>query len=174
MIVNLRPAIALAVLFVAVMLLPAQAQDDDVDIVSGTASVIDADVINVNGQRVILWGIDAPEKTQSCFREGQRWGCYDAAFRTMETLSGRGEVTCILIGEPDPFGRRYGVCESGGEDLNAEMVLSGMALAYLDQSDDYMEEQIEAITNERGVWQIGVVFEEPWVYRQTNHPGGYR
>lgn len=151
-----------------------RAQDGDTDLVTGDATVLDADVLIVGTQRVILWGLDAPEKTQSCYRDAERWGCYDAAFRQLEMLSSRAEVSCILIGEPDPFNRRYGVCESGGEDINAEMVLAGMALAYTDQSDDYVEEQIEAITNERGLWQLGVEFEEPWVYRKMNHPGGYR
>lgn len=147
---------------------------EPVDTVSGLANVIDADVIRIGQQRVILWGIDAPEKNQNCYRDGVRWGCHDAAYRLMETLSGRGEVTCFLTGEPDPFNRRFGVCESGGEDLNAAMVSAGMALAYTDQTDEYVEEQIDAITDENGVWQLGVEFEEPWVYRRMHNPGGYR
>lgn len=144
------------------------------DEVSGEADVIDADILKIGNQRVILWGLDAPEKKQVCYKDGDVWGCSDAARRTLELLAGRGEVTCYLLGEPDPFNRRYGVCESGGTDINDEMVRRGMALALEEQSSDYVEAQIEAITEERGVWQLGVEFEPPWEFRRTNTPGGYR
>jgi endonuclease YncB( thermonuclease family) len=144
------------------------------DVVSGTASVIDADIIRVGEQRVILWGTDAPERRQSCYRNGEIWGCYDAAFRTLELLAGRGEVTCFLLGEPDPFSRRYGVCESGGLNINEEMVRAGMALAYSEQTDEYEMIQIDAISEGAGVWAIDVVFQPPWEFRRTNTPGGYR
>jgi endonuclease YncB( thermonuclease family) len=144
------------------------------DVVTGAAEVIDADILKIGQQRVILWGIDAPERAQTCRRDGEHWGCYDAARRTLELLAGRGEVTCYLRGEADPFGRRHGVCESGGEDLAAEMVRKGMALAFADQTEEYAPVQIEAIAAEAGLWNIGVEFREPWEFRRTNTPGGYR
>ena len=152
----------------------ALAQISDADIVSGEAEVIDADILRIGNQRVILWGIDAPERSQTCQRDGQRWGCYDAARRALELLAGRAEVTCYLQGEADPFGRRHGVCESGGEDLAAEMVRQGMALAWEEQTDAYVPAQIEAIAAQRGLWHLGVQFREPWEFRKANTPGGYR
>jgi endonuclease YncB( thermonuclease family) len=151
----------------------AQAQSGDAGI-SGTPEVIDADVLKFGTQRVILWGIDAPEKNQTCQLNGQLWGCYDVSFRYLQLLAGRGEVTCTYKSDPDPFGRRFGVCESGGEDLNAEMVKAGMALAFDEQSDDYDPEMADAITAAVGVWQPGVKFEEPWKFRRRETPGGYR
>lgn len=154
--------------------LVAAAQTQSLDIISGTAVVLDTDVIRIGNQRVILWGIDAPEPAQLCYRDGEVWGCQGASYRTLELLSGRGEVTCYLRGDPDPFNRRFGVCESGGQDINAEMIRAGMALAYTDQSDDYLEVQFEAIAAEAGMWAIGVQFQPPWEFRQQNSPGGFR
>ncbi|GKY88283.1 thermonuclease family protein [Sinisalibacter aestuarii] len=151
-----------------------EALGQDGDEVSGMAEVIDADIIRVGTQRVILWGLDAPERSQFCYKDGDKWGCADAARRTLELLAGRGEVTCYLLGEPDPFNRRYGVCESGGVAINDEMVRRGMALALEEQSSDYVDAQIEAISEERGLWQLGVEFDAPWDFRRTNTPGGYR
>lgn len=152
----------------------ALAQSTSPDIITGTAVVVDSDILRIGNQRVILWGIDAPEQQQFCYRDGEMWGCQGAAYRTLELLSGRGEVTCYLRGEPDPFGRRFGVCESGGQDINAEMIRAGLALAYTDQSDDYLDVQFEAIAAEAGMWAIGVEFQPPWEFRMQNSPGGFR
>lgn len=158
---------------VGLLATPSLAQSDP-DVITGVPEVQDADILKFDKQRVILWGIDAPEKKQVCQMNGVAWGCYDAARRQLELLSGRGEVTCYLTGAPDPFGRRFGVCESGGDDLNAEMVKSGMALAYEDETDAYVAVMGDAITAGVGLWQPGVQFEEPWVFRMRETPGGFR
>jgi endonuclease YncB( thermonuclease family) len=152
---------------------PAHAQGTDTGI-TGTPEVLDSDILKFGTQRVLLWGIDAPEKKQTCQLNGKLWGCYDVAFRYLQLLSGRGEVTCTYKGDPDPFGRRFGVCQSGGQDLNAEMVRAGMALAFDEESEDYDAAMAEAITAGVGLWQLGVDFEEPWVFRRRETPGGYR
>lgn len=164
----------LVALLAALLASPAPAQIPFTESVEGPARAIDADIIMVNNQRIILWGIDAPERTQYCIANAKRWGCYEAALRTLQNLVGRGTVSCVLVGEPDPFNRRHGVCESAGEDINAEMVRAGMALAYIEQTEDYVPVQDEAIIAQVGLWQLGVEFQEPWVWRRRENPGGYR
>jgi len=143
-------------------------------IVSGPARVIDADILIVQGQRVILWGLDAPERPQTCSLDGREWGCYDVAKRALEALAGRGPIDCILTGEPDPFGRRHGVCTYGDEDLNAQMVALGVAMAFSEQTTDYEPQQLQAISEGVGLWQPGAKFMEPWLWRRANTPGGFR
>lgn len=151
---------------------PAQAQQPET--ITGPAAVIDADILSIDHQRIILWGIDAPEPGQVCKLNNRDWACRDASLRNLETLSSRGDVTCFLVGEPDPFGRRFGVCEIGSEDVAAEMVRDGMALAYLEQAADYADEQLEAIQAQVGLWQLGVEFMEPWVHRSINTDSNVR
>jgi endonuclease YncB( thermonuclease family) len=44
--------------------------------VTGVASVIDGDHIEIHGQNIRLYGIDAPESSQFCVRlTGERWRC---------------------------------------------------------------------------------------------------
>ena len=142
--------------------------------ISGDARVIDADILIVQGKRVILWGLDAPERSQTCVLDGKEWGCYDVAKRTLEALAGRGPIECTLTGDADPFGRRHGVCTYGSEDLNAQMVQKGMALAFVEQTPDYEPQQLQAIADGAGLWQPGVTFEEPWIWRRAHTPGGFR
>ncbi len=155
------------------VLCPAEAEMKETEII-GMPEVIDPDILKFGQQRVILWGIDAPERPQICKMNGAIWGCYDVAKRHLQLLAGRGEVRCVLRGKPDPFGRRFGVCKSGGQELNAEMVRAGLALAFEEQSAIYIPQMVEAITNGVGLWQVGVKFEEPWLFRRRENPGGYR
>ena len=56
---------------VALALLPAVALAEDI---TGTASVIDGDTIDIHGTRIRLHGIDAPESRQTCLAVGERGG----------------------------------------------------------------------------------------------------
>jgi endonuclease YncB( thermonuclease family) len=155
------------------LLLTGPALAADGDVVSGPVRAIDADIIMVNDQRVILYGVDAPERSQFCFVGNKKWGCWDAAMSALRTILEPGTASCTLSGEPDPFNRRYGVCTVDGKDVGAELVRSGMAMAFLDQGDDYAEIEQQARTAEVGLWQPRAKVDAPWVWRKRN-PGGYR
>lgn len=150
---------------------PALAQSADT--VTGPARSIDADIIMVNKQRVILWGVDAPERDQLCFINDQKWACWDGAKQALDEILARGEVTCELTGAADPFGRRHGTCTITGEDLGEALVRTGMARAYVEQTDAYLAAEDAAKTGQLGVWQPGAKIDEPWVWRKRN-PGGFR
>jgi endonuclease YncB( thermonuclease family) len=40
--------------------------------IAGVASIIDGDTIKIHGQHIRLFGIDSPESTQFCEKEGIR------------------------------------------------------------------------------------------------------
>ncbi|MCF1743730.1 thermonuclease family protein [Paradevosia shaoguanensis] len=162
---------ALALVAATLVAVPAEAADT----VSGPATRVDADIIMVGKQRVILWAVDAPERSQFCLIDTKKWGCYEAATRVLDDILKTGEVTCTLQdGKPDPFGRRYGVCKIGDTDIAAELVKQGYALALTDQGEDYSAIQKEAEAAKVGLWRDGVKFENPWDWRRTRTPGGFR
>jgi len=144
------------------------------EVVSGAAKVVDADIIMVEKQRVILWAVDAPERPQKCFVGDLLWDCYGAARQGLGELIASGEASCTLTpGEPDKFNRRYGVCTSAGKDIGAELVRLGMARAFVEQGDDYVAAEEEAKAAAIGVFQPGAKIAAPWEFRKTD-PRNYR
>ncbi len=43
--------------------------------VAGPTTVIDGDTLEIHGQQIRLYGIDAPESRQLCRLEGKPWQC---------------------------------------------------------------------------------------------------
>ena len=65
----MRLTVILAIFLIAATTGPALAD------LTGTASVIDGDTIEIHGQRIRLHGIDAPESGQSCVVGSEAWRC---------------------------------------------------------------------------------------------------
>src|SRR5438046_7903644 len=71
---------------------------------SGTARSIDGDSLMVGSSEIRLHGIDAPELTQTCTRDGQPWSCGTAAADQLSKLIAGQPVTCVSMGQ-DRYGR---------------------------------------------------------------------
>jgi endonuclease YncB( thermonuclease family) len=66
---------------------------------TGQASVIDADTIEIRGKRIRLQGVDAPESRQICLdAAGGKYRCGQKASLALADLIGRGHVTCDISG----------------------------------------------------------------------------
>lgn len=114
---------------------------------AGRLHVGDGDSLTLDGVRIRLLGIDAPEYGQSCALVGERHPCgREAREHLLHLIAGR-PVTCTGS-RHDRYGRRLGRCRAGDTDLNAEMVRSGWALAY----DGHEREEAEARAHGRGLW----------------------
>ena len=138
---------------------------------TGRASVIDGDTIEIKGKRIRLHGIDAPESAQRCENAKQKsYRCgKDAAFFLDELLSGR-VVSCDQR-DMDRYKRVIGACttiNANGDlfDVNATMVRAGHALAYRRYSPDYIAHEDQARAEKRGIWAGS--FMPPWDWRKHN------
>ena len=137
----------------------------------GEAKVTDGDTIVINDIRIRFTGSDAPEsyffgKTQTCLDDkGREWECGNAATQKLKELINNQTVRCTDEGQ-DRYGRTLGICYVGAMDLQAEMVKSGMAVAYLRYSDRYEKEQNYAKKVKAGMW--AGEFKQPEVWRREN------
>ena len=110
----------------------AHAETDDDTIVRSTAKprfqVVDGDTVKFGPQLVRLFGIDAPEKGQTC-DDGQ-WHPGPLAKKALEGFIAGRPVTCKQVDYDRKNNLPVAVCFAGKDDLQALMVSAGWAWAY--------------------------------------------
>lgn len=130
---------------------------------AGSAVVIDGDTLEIGGTHIRLEGIDAPESDQSCKdARGADWPCGRQASRYLSQLSAGADVACDSTGL-DKYGRMLAICYANGVEMNAEMVRSGFARAFVKYSMLYVNDEQAASQAGIGIWQGAA--ETPWDYR---------
>ncbi len=136
---------------------------------AGPVRVLDGDTVEIDGVRIRLEGIDAPEAGQRCNRRflGQ-WGCGTAATEALTRLVEGKRVRCEDRGT-DKYGRMLGVCFADGRDINAWMVRNGYAWAFVRYSQAYVAEEKVAKSERLGVWQAET--EPAWEFRAKKWAG---
>lgn len=139
--------------------------------IAGKPSVIDGDTIEIHGQRIRLYGIDAPESDQQCqYLNGKDWPCGRRAAEELQKFIGQNVVTCTER-DRDRYKRIVAVCRLGtkGSDLSGYMVTAGYALAYRRYSMDYVGGEDFARQKGIGMW-MGT-FQPPWEFRAAKRNG---
>lgn len=122
--------------------------------------VIDGDTLELDGERIRLFGVDAPEGGQSC-ASGAPGPTATAALEALVL----GRALRCEGGDRDRYGRRVAVCFAGGEDVGAALVRAGWAWNYTRYAGDrYAAQEREARDSRRGVWAMGC--DSPWVWRR--------
>lgn len=135
----------------------------NVETVEGRMRAVDGDSLVMGEKRMRLQGIDAPELSQSCTRNGQQWACGRAsrtALRKLISAGGR-DVKCSTQGR-DQYDRLLVVCRAGETEINAAMVRQGWAVDY----GGYGREEAAAQRDAVGIWQG--TFEPPVEWRRAN------
>jgi endonuclease YncB( thermonuclease family) len=132
----------------------------------GRASAIDSDTLDIHGQRIRLYGIDAPEGTQRCQNaNGQDYDCGQQATKALSNKIGQQNVSCNQR-DIDQYGRIVAICWAGDENLNRWLVSEGLAVAYKRYSVKYVLAEITARFAGRGLWAGD--FMEPEMWRREN------
>ena len=160
------------VLLALIVASPATAETDNDTVVQSAKprfQIVDGDTVKFGPQLVRLFGIDAPEKGQTC-DDGQ-WHPGPRAKEALKDFIAGRPVTCKQVDYDARDNRPVAQCFAGEDDLQAMMVSAGWAWSFGRYSDRYAPEEREAMGQKAGVHAHRCV--PPWEWRRTNgHPVG--
>lgn len=138
----------------ALLLCPAPASSSDT--ITGRASVIDGDTIEIAGKRLRLHGVDAPESWQKCSDgDGDTYRCGKSAAGALDRfLAASRPIRCDVV-ERDRYQRLVGVCfRADGRNVNRWLVESGNALDWVRYSRGaYADAEKTARLSGIGIWR---------------------
>ena len=114
--------------------------------------VVDGDSLELNGRRIRLVGIDAPEYFQVCFDENKNeYACgKESAAYLRSLVRDASEIKCKKQ-DTDVYNRDLSVCYADGVNLNEKMVQSGQAVSYRHQK--YVAAEKAAKKARLGLWR---------------------
>ncbi|GAX83763.1 hypothetical protein CEUSTIGMA_g11188.t1 [Chlamydomonas eustigma] len=141
--------------------------------IQGPARVVDGDTLVINEERIRLYGVDAPEKAQSCkTSKGAEYSCGQRSKEALTTKIGSKQVTC-LVKNKDQYGRNVAVCTlrggllgGEGEELNEWLVSNGFAVAYRQYGKEYIPVEEKAKAEHRGLWDGSFTTPSDWRKQQ--------
>lgn len=117
----------------------------------GRAVAVAGDTLRINGTRILLDGVEAPEATQSCQRsKGGTWRCGAAAKDALASLVRGRRISCDILGEEETAKRAR--CYVGGADIAERLVSNGNVFADGGFWSSYASAEGEAQIRKVGLW----------------------
>ena len=135
--------------------------------IKGKAYAIKGNIIEIEEQKIQLYGIDAPELEQICYVKGQPWQCGLTAKQKLAEKIAEKSLTC-LIKEQENNHIPLAECFVGKQNLNAWLVEQGWAIADRQNSRNFISHEILAQRNHKGIYQSE--FLKPSLWREINSP----
>jgi endonuclease YncB( thermonuclease family) len=160
----LREFVVAVCFVVLAVLIVEKVKDDRAVRFAGHYRVVDGDSLAQGTTRFRLAGMDAPELKQTCTRNAMAWACGEAARRALDGLVKVGPVEC-RGSRKDKYQRFLVTCFRNGIDINREMVVRGMAVAY----GAYLAEEGAASRAHAGIWAGPFVRPADW---RRSHQAG--
>jgi endonuclease YncB( thermonuclease family) len=132
--------------------------------VSGPATVISGDTLEVAGQRFRLFGIAAPKLAQTCQWPDKVIPCGDVSRTALMDLVVAAQVDCAVTDNeaPQADGTTLARCYVDGFDVGKNMVHTGWAVVFTQESGAYQDTEDKARAAKRGLWKGE--FQLPWVW----------
>lgn len=128
----------------------------------GMPSIVDGDTFELRGERIRLFGIDAPELGQPWWdREGREFDAGQAAREALATLV-EGKRLAVKVLREDKYRRSLALVKVDGRDVARLMISQGWAFAS-PGSSRYRRTENAARRRRRGFWQGEVMM--PWDFR---------
>ena len=126
-------------------------------------SIWDADSLRAGDLRLRLHGIDAPELKQHCLNEAKRsYNCGQMARDFLRSFIEIGaQIECQHL-DTDRYRRLIVRCFHHGQDIAAQLVRAGWALAYRRYAKEYIAAEKQAAAAKHGIWQGSFTRPEIW------------
>ena len=126
---------------------------------AGYPTVVDGDTLRLNGERIRIIGMDAPEMNQTCTdANGRPWACGRVATQQLAALIAGNRVECTAKGH-GRYGRTLASCSAGSvSDLGGAMVRAGYAVNY----GGNLLAEVEARWRQRGLWAGDFTRPQDW------------
>ncbi len=159
----LRDVVVGVLMLVLGLLIAAKLEQDNSRMLTGRFVAVDGDTLLLNGERLRLEGIDAPELDQACSLGEHAVPCGKIARRRLALWAEEGAFSCSGS-ERDHYDRLLVRCTVGDADVNAAIVRDGHAVAY----GDYGREEAEAKQKRVGLW--AGAFQRPDEWRREHQP----
>ena len=141
-------------------------------LIIGVASVIDGDTIEIQGTRIRLAGVDAPESAQLCTNaQAQRYRCGAQVANALAAFLVGRTVTCRQTGT-DRYGRVLATCSVAGQALGGWLVSRGYAFIDSRFPSNYRTRQVQANRAGAGLWSGR--FQNPWEWRRLGANAPWR
>jgi endonuclease YncB( thermonuclease family) len=134
---------------------------------TGRASVIDGDTIDIHDERIRILDIDALETKQPCTAaDGTQWRCGQKASLALADWINARTVSCDSTGK-DGHGRWLARCNVGGTDVAQWLAEKGWAVPYRDCKCEVIRAaSARAEAAGAGIWSG--TFQMPWEWRKAN------
>lgn len=108
------------------------------------ATAIDGDSLMLDGKQVELWGVIAPEKSETCkTSSGTIWPCGQSALEQLQQLTADETFACT------PKEPGFVICQAGGLDVARLLVKEGLVRA----RQDYHDAEARAREAKVGIWE---------------------
>jgi len=137
--------------------------------IKGKPRAIDGKRLIINGQKIQLYGVDAPEFDQMCQKKEthQPFQCgVISAHKLKRMIDHVAEITCIEKGTTDN-GTLLASCFDGRIDINEQIILRGWAIVDEHASvKKYkrIEQYVKFDTVNEVIWQDDFI--KPWEWRK--------
>jgi endonuclease YncB( thermonuclease family) len=140
--------------------------------IQGNAVVRDGDTLKIKGINIRLYGLDAPELKQPCYKNDVKWMCGVDSKNELEKLAKDKNIFCIPLDE-DKYHRSASNCyfaENGIKvNIGQQLVKNGWAVAYETYSPRYIIDELLAKISLKGIWSSQ--FQQPNIWRKQHGIG---
>ena len=139
-------------------------KDWDRETYSGKAFIIDGDTLKINGTKIRLVGVDAPEISQKCKTHGHVENCGEIVKLRLVQATSNKDTVCYSHGK-DFYGRVLAECYIEDININKWLLREGLAVYYY--SKDFKSYKIlETLAKEEKVGLWDSEFQNPKDYRK--------